>query len=51
VAQKAKLSFKNRFPCISVIGEARDFKFGMPLGFAKTHHHIPLKGKVGVALG
>ena len=42
VAQKANLSFKNRFPYISVIDEASDFKFGMQPGFAKTHHQIPL---------
>jgi len=33
-----------------VIDEASDFKFGMQLGFAKTHHQIPLEEKVGVAL-
>jgi len=31
--------------------EDRDFKFGMPLGFAKGHHKITLREKVGVALG
>jgi len=51
VAQKANLSFKNKFPYISVTDEASDFKFGMQLGFAKIHHQIPLKEKVGVALG
>jgi len=51
VAQKANLSFKNRLPYISVIDEASDFKFGMPLGIAKACHQIPLKEKVGVALG
>jgi len=40
VAQKANLSFKNRFPYISVIDEANDFSFGMQLGFAKSHHKI-----------
>jgi len=50
VAQKANLSFKNKFPYISVTDEACDFKFGMQLGFAKAHHQIPLE-KVGVALG
>jgi len=49
VAQKVNLSFKNRFPYISVIDESSDFKFGMQLGFAKAHHQIPLE-KVGVAL-
>jgi len=46
VAQKANLSFINRFPYISVIDEASDFKFGMQLQF-----EIPLEEKVGVALG
>jgi len=36
---------------ISATAEASDFKFGMPLGFAKGHHKIIFKGKVGVALG
>jgi len=49
VVQKANLSFKNRFPYISVIDEASDFKFGMQLGFAKAHHQIPLEKKLGVA--
>jgi len=51
VAQKANLSFKNRFPYISVIAEASDFKYGMQLHFAKAHHQIPLEENVGVALG
>jgi len=51
VAQKAKLSFKNRFPSISVIDEANDFKFDVQLGFAKTHYQIPSEEKVYVALG
>jgi len=51
VDQKANLSFKNRFPYISVIDEAYEFKFGMQLGFAKAYHQIPLAEKVGVALG
>jgi len=42
MAQKADLSFKNRFPYISAIPEANDFKFGTQLGFAKAHHQIPL---------
>jgi len=37
MVQKANLSFKNRFPYISVTDEASDFKFGMQLGFAKAH--------------
>jgi len=28
-----------------------DFKFGLKLGFAKGHHKITPKEKVGVALG
>jgi len=51
VAQKVNLSFKNRFPYISVIDEASDFNSGMQLGFAKAHHKIPLKEIVAVALG
>jgi len=43
--------FKNRFPYISVLEEASDFKFGTQLGFAKAHHQISLEEKVGVALG
>jgi len=51
VAQKVNLSFKHRFPYISVVDEASDFKFGMQLGFVKAHHQISLELKVGVALG
>jgi len=55
VTQKPNLSFKNRFPYISVIDGASDFKFGMHLRFAKpmrlAHHEIPLDEIVGVALG
>ena len=51
VTQKANLSFKNRFPYISVTDQASDFKFGMQLRFAKAHQEIPLEEKVGVALG
>jgi len=51
VAQKANLSFENRFSYISVIDEASDFKCDMQLGFAKAHHQISLEIKVGVALG
>jgi len=39
------LSFKNKFPYISVIAEARGFKFGKQLGFAKSHHRIPPEQK------
>jgi len=45
------LSFKDRFPYISILDEASDFKFGEQLGFAKAHHQIPLEEKVDVALG
>jgi len=45
------LSFKNKFPSVSVIDEAKDFKFAMQLRFAKAHHQIALEEKVGVALG
>jgi len=51
LAQNANLSFTNRFPYISVIDEASDFKFGKQLKFAEAHHHTPLKEKVDVALG
>ena len=51
VAQKANLSFKNKYPYISVTYEVSDFKFGMQLGFAQAHHHIPLEEKVDVVLG
>jgi len=50
VAQKANLSFKNRFHCISVINEASDFKVSKQLGFVKAHHQIPLEEKVDMAL-
>jgi len=48
---KANLSFKNKFPYISITDESSNFKFGMPLSFAKTNYHIPPEEKVGVALG
>jgi len=52
VAQKANLSFNNKFPYISVIDEASNFKFGMQLlEFAKAHHQIPPEEKVDVTLG
>jgi len=51
VDEKGNLSFKNRFPYISVTDEARDFKFGMQLGFARAHHQIRLKVKIDVGLG
>jgi len=35
---------------ISATAEASDFKFGVQLGFAKPHHKITPRGKVGVAL-
>jgi len=51
VAQTANLSFKNKFPSISVTDEASNFKFGKQLGFTKAHHEIQLEERVGVALG
>jgi len=45
----SKNEFKNKFPYISVIDEASDFKFGIHGGFAKAHHQIPLEEKVDVA--
>jgi len=45
------LSFKNRFPYISVTDQASNIKFGMQLQFAKADHKIALEEKVGVALG
>jgi len=51
VAHKANLSFKNRFPYISAVHEASDFKFGKQLEFAKADHKISLDEKVSVALG
>jgi len=33
------------------MAEARDFKFGTQLGFAKPHHKTTPRGKVDVALG
>jgi len=33
------------------MAEARDFKFGTQLGFAKAHHKNHTQKKVGVALG
>jgi len=44
------LSFKNKFPYISVIDEASNFKFGLRLRFAKARHQISLE-KVDVVLG
>jgi len=45
------LSLNYKFPYISVIDKASDFKFDMHLGFAKAHHQIPLEEKVVLALG
>jgi len=39
------LSFKNKFPYISVIDKASDFKFGAQLPFAKAHHKITRRRK------
>jgi len=36
---------------IFATAEASDFKFGTLIGFAKAHHKITPRGKVGVALG
>jgi len=36
---------------ISATAEPSDFKFGIRLGFAKAHHKITPRGKVGMALG
>jgi len=36
---------------IFATAEASDFKFGMQIGFAKVHHKIARRRKVGVALG
>jgi len=36
---------------ISATAEASEFKFGTQLGFAKTHHKITPRAKVGAALG
>ena len=47
VAQKANLSFKNKYPYISVTDEASDLKFGKLLGFAKAHHKITPREKSG----
>jgi len=33
------------------MAEARDFKFGTQLGFARAHHKTTPREKVGVALG
>jgi len=43
VAQKANLSFKNRFFYISVTDEDSDFKYRIKLEFAKTHHQMSLE--------
>jgi len=37
MAQKANLSLKNKFPYISVIDKASNFKFSALLRFAKAH--------------
>jgi len=36
---------------IYTMAEARDFKFGTQLGFAKAHHKTTSREKVGVAFG
>jgi len=35
---------------IYATAEASDFKFGVQLGFAKGHHNITPRGKVGVVI-
>ena len=41
-----------RFPFnSSATAEPSDLKFGMQLGFAKSHHKITPRGKVGLTLG
>jgi len=44
-------SFKNKFPHISVVEKANDYKFAMQMRFAKAHRQMPLEEKVGVTLG
>jgi len=39
------------FFIIFATAQASDFKFGIPLGFAKAHHKITPGEKVGVAMG
>jgi len=51
VAQKANLSFKNKFPYISIIDKASELKFGMQLRFAKAHHQITPEEKNGCGPG
>jgi len=51
VAQKANLSFKDKFPYISVIDEVSDFKFSKQLEFAKARHKTHPQENVGVGLG
>jgi len=33
------------------MAEARDFKFGIQLGFGKAHYKTTPRGKMGMALG
>jgi len=40
------VSFKNKFPYISVIDKVSDFKFRMLLEFAKAHHQMPPEEKL-----
>jgi len=49
--KEVNLSFKNKFSYISVIAEARGFKFGKQLGFTKSHHRIPPEQKNGCGSG
>jgi len=50
VAQKANLLFNNRFPYISVLDKASDFKFGIQLVCQGPSSKLTRR-KVGVALG
>jgi len=45
VTRRANLSFKNKFPYISVTDKASDFKFDTHLGFPNAHHKIPPEEK------
>jgi len=42
------LSYKNKFPYISITDEVSDFKFGKKLKLAKTHHQNPPEETAGV---
>jgi len=44
-------NFKNKFPYISIIDEASNFKFGTQLEFSKAHHIIISRIKSGRGRG